>query len=716
MRHGKLSAAANAFALCVLAVAMWAGWSAAATLTGMTVSTEGQVTRIHVMLDEPVEYSHFTLADPARLFVDCRGVDKVLPKSLPVGEGQAGTIEASVWKGDGRHSMTRITVDLNGPSQSDVKQVDDGLVITLQPEGSPGYAAGGTGSPEEVLPDDATDTGNGSATVEAELTPAETSLSPDESSTAVGTTDTTSESTPAATATEPSGTTETVEPAAQPAATGSGDMTETSGTPDTSAKAAAPAATDEVEGEADAGLTSQDLGIGSDESATPAQEAPAKETPAEEPMEYTLPTPTVAPTQDRRETTVTSIGAGQKAGLSARGGPRVSLDIQGADIYTVLRSISEYSGVNIVMGYDVPTNVSKPVSFHLENVPWGEALEMVLRSAHLWYRQDGTVIRVDTEKNLREEDLARSNAARQMEDVMPLTTKIVEVVYANAAELKPTVEKSLTRRGVVEVDNRTNSLLVTDIAPRVDAAVDMIKHLDSQTPQIEIVAKLVDVDSRFSRELGVLWGATDLHNNAGDVVGDVSAGANNVLDPTLGVHFGLVRSWGTVSAVLAAMEQDNKANIISNPRVTTVNNREARILVGKKIPLIVLDEAGNAVTQLVTIGITLRVTPHINDNNRITLDLHPEVSDLASQATVQGGVIINTSEADTRVMVGNGETAVIGGLIRSNETDIKRGVPILKDIPLLGTLFSDTAKVKEKRELLIFVTPRILSSLASTEQ
>ena len=142
-----------------------------------------------------------------------------------------------------------------------------------------------------------------------------------------------------------------------------------------------------------------------------------------------------------------------------------------------------------------------------------------------------------------------------------------------------------------------------------------------------------------------------------------------------------MKSWGTVSAVLTALEQENKANIISNPRITTVNNREARILVGKKIPLIVLDEAGNPVTELTTIGITLRVTPHINDNNRITLDLHPEVSDLSSQATVQGGVIINTSEADTRVMVENGETAVIGGLIRANTSTVERGVPILMDIP-----------------------------------
>jgi type IV pilus assembly protein PilQ len=447
-------------------------------------------------------------------------------------------------------------------------------------------------------------------------------------------------------------------------------------------------------------------------------------TPAEEAAEYKLPERNVetAVYEQRRTPVVADFPLSTPEGLAGRGGARVSLDIQGADIYTVLRSISEYSGVNIVMGYDVRTKVKDPVSFHLENVPWGEALEMVLRSAHLWYREEGNVIRVDTEENLRNEDLARSNAARQLEDVAPLTTRIVEVIYAHASEVKPTVEKSLTRRGVVTVDERSNSLVITDIESRVIAAADMVRHLDSQTPQVEINAKLVDVDARFSRELGVLWTGNNNGSN-GDVtitgpppptnpLPDAQAGALDVSDPALNVRFGLVKSWGEVSATIQAMERENKANIISNPSITTVNNREARILVGKKIPLIVLDEAGNPVTELTTIGIALRVTPHINDQNRITLDLHPEVSDLASQATVQGGVIINTSEADTRVMVENGQTAVIGGLIRANDSKLVRGVPVLKDVPLLGTFFSSTGTVREKRELLIFVTPRIITSFA----
>ncbi len=148
--------------------------------------------------------------------------------------------------------------------------------------------------------------------------------------------------------------------------------------------------------------------------------------------------------------------------------------------------------------------------------------------------------------------------------------------------------------------------------------------------------------------------------------------------------------------------------MISNPVITTTDNREASILVGQKIPLIVSDEAGNAITQLTTIGIMLRVTPHINSEDRITLDIHNEVSDLSSQATVQGGVIINTSESDTRVLVENGETAIIAGLIRKIDGRLETGVPLLMDIPLLGALFKHSTDTKVSRELVVFVTPSIV--------
>jgi len=174
------------------------------------------------------------------------------------------------------------------------------------------------------------------------------------------------------------------------------------------------------------------------------------------------------------------------------------------------------------------------------------------------------------------------------------------------------------------------------------------------------------------------------------------------------LKFGTVRSWGEITAILDMLEQSNKANIISNPRITTMDNREASILVGKEIPLIVADEAGNPITELTKIGIMLKVIPHVNADKTITLDLHPEVSELQSESTAQGGVIISTSEADTRVVVRNGETAVIGGLIKKVKTDLKRGVPFLMDVPIIGGIFSSTSSTDKKQELVIFVTPTIV--------
>jgi type II secretory pathway component GspD/PulD (secretin) len=229
--------------------------------------------------------------------------------------------------------------------------------------------------------------------------------------------------------------------------------------------------------------------------------------------------------------------------------------------------------------------------------------------------------------------------------------------------------------------------------------------MDQKLRQVEIVAKMVDVDHKYTRELGVSWSALNLQSGA--FAGDIVSG-QRVLAPFSTVRVGTVQSWGDVTAIVDALEKDNKANIVSNPKITTADNKEASILVGKEIPLIVSDEAGNPITELKKIGVILRVTPHVNSDGTITMDLHPELSDLASEATVQGGVIINLQEADTRVVVKDGETAVIGGLISDVESLSRNGVPILKDMPLLGPLFRYESKAVQKRELLIFVTPKIV--------
>lgn len=393
----------------------------------------------------------------------------------------------------------------------------------------------------------------------------------------------------------------------------------------------------------------------------------------------------------------------------------ISMDFQDADIKTVLRSFSVYAGKNIIAGAEV----KGPVNVHLENVPWRDALELVLRANGYAAQEEQDVIRVGLWDQFVNEKIKMQDALRKEEDLQPLVTRVIDVSFAKAEELTAPMKKLLSRRGVMEVDDRTNSIVVADIQSRVDEVARMVKQLDSETPQVEITAKLVDVDARFTRDLGIQWTASNLKipGVQGEHGLEVNApitieseeGSGVTSQPNQILIGAISGPNGTFEATIQALERDNKANIISNPRITTLNNREAKLVVGKRIPLIVADEAGNPITQLTTVGVQMRVTPHVNSKTgEITMDLHPEVSDLSSQATVQGGIIIVTEEADTRVMVKNGETAVIGGLIRSNESYYKTGVPLLRDLPLLGSLFGSNSKANEQRELLIFVTPRIV--------
>jgi len=423
----------------------------------------------------------------------------------------------------------------------------------------------------------------------------------------------------------------------------------------------------------------------------------------------------------------------KQLGVQRTGASTFTMDVEGADIQTVLRAISEFSGRNIVLGKDVHAIVK--VSLH--NVAWEDALRTILRSNGLDYADEGGIIRVDEAGKMHAEALDRESARAKQLELVPLETAIIKLNYANAVELNGALQSSVSRRGQIQVDKRTNSLIVTDLPGNIETVTKMAQTLDSTTPQIEITAKLVDVDAEALRGMGIEWnvaptppefwtgvddpanpgkkvlpGGGPIHNNDYTIN---AAGEHNtaIADPATKLTFGLFKDWASIEAQLSLLEQNRKANIISNPRVTTVDNREAKILVGQKIPLIVQDVAGNPVSQLQTIGIQLKVTPHLTQDKKIVMDLHPEVSDLSTQSTVQGGVIINTSEADTRVMVDDGQTAVIGGLIRTNDSHVRRGVPLLKDIPLLGMLFRSDNTIKQNRELIIFVTPRLLADLAT---
>jgi len=176
------------------------------------------------------------------------------------------------------------------------------------------------------------------------------------------------------------------------------------------------------------------------------------------------------------------------------------------------------------------------------------------------------------------------------------------------------------------------------------------------------------------------------------------------------LNIGTIRSFAQLNATLSALESKRKANTISNPRITSVNNKEAKIVGGKKIPISLRDESGNTVTQMYTIGMVLTTTPHINSSENITLDVKTEISDLDPTATILGGVVILTNEATTQIVLNDGETAVIGGLLQTKGSKSVKGIPILMNIPFIGALFRSTTNYEAKREILIFLTPHIIKN------
>ncbi len=343
----------------------------------------------------------------------------------------------------------------------------------------------------------------------------------------------------------------------------------------------------------------------------------------------------------------------------------ISMNIEGAEIRSVLRTFSEFSGMNIIAGSDVKGTVT----VLLHNVPWRQALDNVLKINDFVAVEDLGIIRIATLNDIQ-------NAEKMIE----LETQVYQVNFATASEIKNIISEMLTDRGMCQQDSRTNSIVVTDI-PRVLESVEfLVNTLDLQTDQVMIHAKIVEVDTRVRREIGINWLMGNLANplSPTQVQGEVG-----LLPAAYGGRFqvGRIQDGVDLSAVFDALEEDDRANILSEPSVLIADNEEAVILSGKRIPITTLDRSGNLITTFYDIAVKLTVTPHINPNQQIMMELKPEVSDLSTEATVSGGIIILTSSVSTKLMVNNGDTAVIGGVIRSKESTLERRIPLLHSIP-----------------------------------
>jgi type IV pilus assembly protein PilQ len=379
---------------------------------------------------------------------------------------------------------------------------------------------------------------------------------------------------------------------------------------------------------------------------------------------------------------------------------RISVDFHDADIKTVLLAFSEFSGVSIIASQ----NVSGSVTARITDQPWDKALYSLLRNNGLDVREENGILNVDTIENIR--------ATEQLED---LVSQIFRLNYQKSSEIAPTITALLSERGKLQPDPGSNSILVIDIPDRIEKISEVLAELDSETRQVEISVQLTFINKRTLRELGIDWRTGNLTNPLTDTRFDVGiSGGARVADPHASLSVGTIRKGVNFSAVLNALESMNKARTIAKPVITTLNNLEARVLVGERTPLRVVDygavgpEAAGprAMTEMVETGVKLQVLPQITENNKILVQILAENSTAETGAE---GVYFKTQEANTRLLLDDGSTGVIAGLTVTMDSKVKSGVPGLSKVPLLGRLFSYDKDVAEEEELVIIISAHIIN-------
>ncbi len=386
-----------------------------------------------------------------------------------------------------------------------------------------------------------------------------------------------------------------------------------------------------------------------------------------------------------------------------------SLTLQNAEVHSVMSFLAEEGRTNIVVA---PT-VSGTVTLSLKGVTWRQALEIVTKTYNLATVEEPGYIRVlPLQDYMNELTITQKHEADQ-KTLVSLQTEIIPVKNGTAADLIKPLKASLSERGTVDVDQRTNSLVVRDIPENVARAKEMVKALDTETDQIKISAQLLEVETGLLNELGVDWSVIpSLKGSADGTIHsemEINQKGNQLADEDKIGNFtySTVQKDFNLDATVSAMVKNNKAKMVAHPEITTLDNKEAFIQMGQKVPIKQFDASGNTVITFVEVGTILRVVPHITSEGRILMKLSPERSSYQYDAN---GVIINTNNAETNVVVDDGQTAVIGGLTTQEETKLQKGIPILKNIPLLGYLFSYTKKEIVNHDLVIFVTPTVVTS------
>jgi type IV pilus assembly protein PilQ len=430
-------------------------------------------------------------------------------------------------------------------------------------------------------------------------------------------------------------------------------------------------------------------------------------------------------------------------------GERLTLNFQDIDVRSVLQLLADTSGQNIV----VSDSVTGSLTLRLQNVPWDQALDIVLRTKGLDKRREGNVIIIGPTEELATREKAELAARKDLQELAPVHTEFLQVNYAKVSDLAKLIKANgsskdsmLSNRGSLSIDDRTNTLLVQDTADKLVDIRRMVQTLDVPVKQVLIEARIVVVSDTFERDLGARFGVTSATANGSNgllaVTGNgqgsdtmvqsaisnltgtgqtgpvtVPALANRyqvnlpAANPAGSIGISLLGGSYLVDLELSAAQSEGRGEVISSPRVITANQKQAVILQGTEIPYQESASSGATTTQFKNAVLSLKVTPLITPDNRVVMDI--DVSDDTVGQLVQsatGGAVpsIDTRQVVTQVLVNDGQTVVLGGILETTKTKSVDKVPYLGDIPVLGHLFKSTTDINNKTELLIFITPKIL--------
>ncbi|RDV26702.1 type IV pilus secretin PilQ family protein [Alteromonas aestuariivivens] len=410
-------------------------------------------------------------------------------------------------------------------------------------------------------------------------------------------------------------------------------------------------------------------------------------------------------------------------------GAPISLDFQDVPVRQVLQIIAQVNGFNLV----TTDTVSGNVTISLTGVPWDQALDMILKIKGLDKRLEGNILLIAPQDELSARETKQLQSKQQVADLAPLKSVSIVVNYAKAEGLASILKSQeggvLSERGSVTVDERTNTILIRDTQESIDEARSLIDSLDIPVKQVLIESRMVTVRDNVGEELGVRWGFTNTFEDgasSGSLEGADSASSGFVpnLGERLNVNLPVANPAGRIGfqvaslldgtildLELSALESENKGEIIASPRITVANQQEAYIEQGTEIPYVQATSSGATSVEFKKAVLSLQVTPHITPDNRIILDLVVTQDTRGETVSTSTGpaVAIDTQEIKTQVLVENGETVVLGGIFQQVNTDDVSKVPLFGDLPGVGALFRTTSKLYQKRELLIFVTPKIVT-------